>query len=241
MLFIIHLPRHVLGSSFVGFQGDPWISAHIDVLRPTMHNTITLHETMGMSISDLFYGKLTADKEGREEEVGELYQDDAMEVMQVQGNPPSFQGGFNQDKEMQVEEERRSRSPQLEQPEMDTSVEGETPYKKAKADAPESTPDFAEMLERQLLPKVPNGVESEELVLHTPPPVQKKDDSLPHLHTQFRRLHGCIQPAASRLQDSLTNKERTTKRVAILVSLIPRNPSFPLGMQGLCVILISAE
>jgi len=254
VLFIIHLPRQLLSSSFVGFQGDPWISAHIDDLRPTTHDMITLHEAMGMSISHLFYGKLPANKEGREQEGGgevpaftdhlkEMYQhhETEAEVMQVEGSPPSFQGDFGQNEEMQVEEEGRSRSPQMEQPEMDTSVEGKTPYKKAKADAPESTLDFAEMPEGQLLPKVPNWVESEELELHTPPPVQKKDDSLPHLHNQFRRLHGCIQPAASRLQDSPTNKERATKRVAILVSLIPRNPSFPLGMQVLCVILISAE
>ena len=112
VLFTIHLPRQVLSSSLVGFQGDPWISAHIDVLRPMTHDMITLHEAMGMSISHLFYNKGSA--------------------------------------------------------------------------------------------------------------------------TQFRRLHGCIQSAASRLQDSSTNKARATKRVAILVSLIPRNPSFPLGMLTLC-------
>ena len=127
MLFIINLRRQELGSSFVGFQGDPWISAHIDNLRPTMHDMITLHEAMGMSISHLFYGEVTANNSGR------------------------------------------------------------------------------------------------------------------YLHAQFRRLHGCIQPAASRLQDSSTNKERATKRVAILVSLILKNPSFPLGMQRLRVILISVS
>ena len=38
VLFTIHLPRQVLSSSLVGFQGDPWISAHIDVLRPMTHD-----------------------------------------------------------------------------------------------------------------------------------------------------------------------------------------------------------
>ena len=220
VLFIIHLPRQELGSSFVGFQGDPWISAHIDDLRPTTQDMITLHEAMGMSISRLFFGKVVG---GKDEEV-EMYQRDETEVMQVEGSPPPLQGGFSQDEEMQFEEEGRSRSPppQLEQPEMDTSVEGSTAHKEAKADAPES-----EMPERQIFPEVPSGVEFQELVPHTPPP----EDS--YLRTQFRRLHGCIQPAASRLQDSSTNKERATKRVAILVSLIPRNPSFPLGMRRL--------
>ena len=82
----------------------------------------------------------------------------------------------------------------------------------------------------QVEEEVPSGIEFETVATHTPPPVEKPEDG--H-HTQFRRLHGCIQPAASRLLDSSTNKERATKRVAILVSLIPRNPSFPLGMQGL--------
>jgi len=117
VLFTIHLPRQVLSSSLVGFQGDPWISTHIDVLRPMTYDMITLHEAMGMSISHLFYNKGSA--------------------------------------------------------------------------------------------------------------------------IQFRRLHGCIQSAASRLQDSSTNKARATKRVAILVSLIPRNPSFPLGMQ--CLMLKSVS
>jgi len=109
------------------------------------------------------------------------------EVMQVEGSPPSFQGDFGQNEEMQVEEEGRSRSPQMEQLEMDTSVEGGTPYKDAKADASGVASDVPKMPEGQIIPEVP--------VLHTPLP----DDS--YLHTQFRRLHGCIQPAASRLQD----------------------------------------
>ena len=206
MLFIIHLPRQLLGSSFVGFQGDPWISAHIDDLRPTTHDMITLHEAMGMSISHLFYGKLTASKEGREQEEGgevpaftdhlkEMYQHDETEaeVMQVEGSPPSFQGDFGQNEEMQVEEEGRSRSPQMEQPEMDISVEGGTPYEDTKTDASGVTADVPKIPEGQIIPEVP--------VLHTPLPEDR------NLHTQFRRLHGCIQPAASRLQDSSTNKE----------------------------------
>jgi len=208
-----------------------------------MHGTITLHEAMAASISYLFYGEVSANKEGLEEEVRgevptftdhlkELYHHHEMELMQVEGGPPLFHGGFGQDEDMQVEEEGRSRSPQPEQPETDTSVQGDTLHKEAKADTPEFASD-EKMPVRQILPEVPSGVEFEELVPHTPPPVQKPQVCFPHIRVQFRRLHGCIQPAASRLQDSSTNKERATKRVAILVSLIPRNPSFPLGMQGI--------
>jgi len=133
------------------------------------------------------YRTKSMNKDEREEDGGgevsiftdHLKASNETEVMQVEGNPPSFQEGYGQDDGMQFQE------------------------------------------------KVPSGIEHKSLVPHTSPP----EDS--YLHTQFRRLHGCIQPAASRLQDS-SNKERATKRVAILVSLIPRNPSFPIGMQ-VCV------
>ena len=55
VLFIIHLPRQAATSSFVGFQGDPWISSHIDDLRSPTEATLTLFQAMGASISDLFY------------------------------------------------------------------------------------------------------------------------------------------------------------------------------------------
>ena len=144
VLFIVYHPRQVGGSSFVGFQGDPWISTHIDNLR-TKDNTITLHEAMGASISQLFYGKDT------------------------------------------------------------DSEEREAPNKTATL---QLFSDAAQL------------------------PVERC------YNAQFRRLNGCNQKAASRLQDSAQNKARATKRVAILVNLIPRNPSFPPGMQNLYVILI---
>ena len=178
VLFIIHLPRQAVGSSFVGFQGEPWISTHIDDLRPTTGGAITLQEMMGVSISQLFCGKMAADKSGRvgEEKISmvadklEMYSHTETESMQESGHTTTVREGFDQGEEM--------------------SVEGEV--------GP-----------------------------HTPgPPWVIKGSH----NTQFRRLHGCIQPAAARLQDSAKNKERATKRVAILVNLIPRDPSFPPGM-----------
>ena len=35
VLFIVYLPVQTLHSSLVGFQGDPWISAHIDEIWPS--------------------------------------------------------------------------------------------------------------------------------------------------------------------------------------------------------------
>ena len=171
VLFIIHLPRQTAGSSFVGFQGEPWISTHIDDLRPTTGGTITLQEVMGVSISQLFCGKMAADKGGRigEEKMStvvdklEMYSHTETESMQESGHTTTV----DQDEKMFIKGEVGPHTPPW-------SVEGSQ-------------------------------------------------------NTQFRRLHGCIQPAAARLQDSDKNKERATKRVAILVNLIPRDPSFPPG------------
>ena len=258
VLFIIHLPRQTVGSSFVGFQGEPWISTHIDDLRPTKGGAITLQKVMGVSISQLFCGKMAADKSGRigenkissvAENLGDTYLHDETESMQVESDhtTTTVQGSFNQDEEMNVEEEERSQPPppQLSEPsQMDTSTEGEIPH-----EAPEveerlnSTSDDAEASVRQNIPptrKIPEGQ-----IL--PPVDDLQGDAGPHWpvegshNTQFKRLHGCIQPAAARLQDSAKNKERATKRVGILVNLIPRDPSFPPGtyvytIQSLCTL-----
>ena len=168
ILFIIHLPRQLVGSMFVGFQGDPWISTHIDNLRAT-NDTVMLHEAIGVPISQLFYGGV-ATSEG------------------------------------------------LEAPN--------------KAEPHPLTPDAAKIPVGQILPSLPSRSDLEgDSDSHTAPPVERSHNS------QFKRLHGCIQQAASRLYDSGRNKERATKRVSILVNLIPRNPSFPPGMPSFCVVL----
>ena len=56
VLFIIRLPHQVISSSYVGFQGSPWISSHIDDLRPTANNSVSASEAIGMTISQLFLG-----------------------------------------------------------------------------------------------------------------------------------------------------------------------------------------
>ena len=134
---------------------------------------------MGLSISQLFCGKMAADKSER---VGEEKMSTVVDKLEMYSHTET--------ESMQVEGDHVTT---VQEGEM--SVEGEV--------GP-----------------------------HTPPwPVEGSQN------TQFRRLHGCIQPAAARLQDSAKNKERATKRVAILVNLIPRDPSFPPGVPiyNLCV------
>ena len=61
ILFIINLPHQVSSSTFVGFQGDPWISSHIDDLRPTSSDTIEPLHAIATNISELFIGEYIHD------------------------------------------------------------------------------------------------------------------------------------------------------------------------------------
>ena len=56
VLFIINLPHQVSTSTFIGFQGDPWLSAHIDDIRPTSVGTIEPLHALQATISELFIG-----------------------------------------------------------------------------------------------------------------------------------------------------------------------------------------
>jgi len=243
VLFIIHLPRQLLGSLFVGFQGNPWISAHIDNLRPFMHDMITLHEAIGMSISYLFYGKAAE---------GVRSTCSLPSILQLNGGPQinsdhlglhwlwlimwwvlsavDYWSSYRQPaRPCTMPVKTCGRTEEDGGRELCTF----TDHSKEKYQCDESEVMQVEGIpsDDAKVPERPSNVEVEELVQHTPLPENS------YLHTQFRRLHDCIQPAASCLQDSSTNKGRATKRVAILVSLIPRNPSYSLGMEGLCVML----
>lgn len=57
ILFVIHYPYSEESSLFVGF---PWISAHIDDLRPSVE--LCPQVCMGSSLSDLFVGKSNAQR-----------------------------------------------------------------------------------------------------------------------------------------------------------------------------------
>ena len=74
VLFIIHLPVQAVQSSFVGFQGDPWVSCHIDELRRSGEGTLTLEVAQGAPISELFYGGRRKDRAPSPEVEGEVSQ-----------------------------------------------------------------------------------------------------------------------------------------------------------------------
>lgn len=56
ILFIINLPHQISTSSFVSFQGHPWICAHIDDLRPTSVDILGSMEGTPLTISQMFIG-----------------------------------------------------------------------------------------------------------------------------------------------------------------------------------------
>lgn len=182
VLFIIHLSHHQEKSLFVGFQGDPWISVHIDDLRPTSDYSITPHQAISSSISKLFLG---------------------------------------------------NRSPKEVVIPMDTLLDDGNTNEEEKMD--ESTP-LTESDEMQVDERPPETVSETSSIEIDQPEPEYQFQVFPTLSTtgvadiapQYKRLHGCIQAAASKLQDAA--KRRATKRVEILVNLIPREPCFPLGM-----------
>ena len=57
VLFVIRLPQQEVKSQFVGFQGDPWISVHIDDLRSTSEATMIPEQALITKISELFIGE----------------------------------------------------------------------------------------------------------------------------------------------------------------------------------------
>ena len=138
VLLIIHLPHQVINSSFVSFQGSPWVSYHIDDLRPPTDKTVAASEAIKFTISELFF--------------------------------------CNHD------EKSRSRG---------GSIHGIADGK---------TNSENEGLEYTV-------------------------SEVPTRSPLFSRLHGCIQAAASKLQD-ITPK-RFIKRIEILLRLMPKN--FPKG------------
>lgn len=69
VLFIINLPRQKGSSSFVGFQGGSWLSAHIDDIRPPPESALTLNEALSAPISQLFYSGTFNDNSSEREEM----------------------------------------------------------------------------------------------------------------------------------------------------------------------------
>ena len=204
-MFVIHLPHQAANSSFVGFQGDPWISVHIDDLRPTSASTIMPYEAMGTAISQLFMGGIIPD--------GHLQVGTPMD----QGSAADEEDEES-DIEMDSRPSRKSVKCREEMVVLDIEDEGES------MDEDEMPPNEEKMSEGSG-PEESEGERMEEETANGDTKVPQPTMTL--LPPQCQRLHGCIQAAASKLQDD--NKRRATQRVEILVNLVPKDIQFPLG------------
>lgn len=70
IVFIVHLPRNAMSSTFVGFQGEPWNCYHIDDLLETDDFGFQLTTALQKSVSDLFYsGKFISEASPQKEDV----------------------------------------------------------------------------------------------------------------------------------------------------------------------------
>ncbi len=209
MVFVIHLPHQAANSSFVGFQGDPWISVHIDDLRPTSDSTIMPYEAMSTAISQLFMGNITPD--------------DQFGLPMDQEGAADASNKDESDTEMDSKPSRREderEGKQIPPPELEEGGES------MDEDELPSNEENGERMSEGSGPDETEGEGMEEEATlgdaEVPPPMTM---TLPP--PQCQRLHGCIQAAASKLQDD--NKRRATQRVEILVNLIPKDIQFPLG------------
>ena len=223
VLFIVYLPVQTLHSSLVGFQGDPWISAHIDEIRPSSESILTLDIAQGVSISKLFYGPLEDDE--LSDQINPLlpespadYGSNVQQINNVVG--PSTQvlslGPYSQ-----VLASGSGPATQVVVP------SGAGP-------AGQFIPTNNSGPNQQMIPSVSSLGEQqeEEMPQAAPKPAnipQRRHKIIHRMYTQCRRLHVCIQAAASRLVHLTPNKKWATKRVEWLTDFIPREPTFPIG------------
>ena len=217
VVFIIHLPVHVAHSTFVGFQGAPWISCHIDELRPSNKNAITLEVAQEVTVSELFYGGL--EYTGLMRQTSETSSN--MESM-VFERLSSIEEGL----EERIEDNGGYKYNVLQD-------EGEMEI--IDVDDESDTKDSNTLITSRTGPMESNENKKESSIKSASHlDMQKASNKMfSNVNKQCIRLNSCIQAAASRLQDSTRNKERAAERVRLLIKVISHDPMFPLG-KSLC-------
>ena len=226
VLFIIHLPVQTVQSSFVGFQGDPWISCHIDELRPSEKGASTLEGAQGVPISRLFYGGLEED----ETQLPELERQTSDFSRNIDGivfeRMRSAEGEEEVDdirvvegdiKVMDIVKKEGTENSRSSKESSTSSQIEET----KESEGPQSDKDDIIERKRPVSPSLP---------LSDSVSVPRWTRTFSEIYTQCVRLNSCIQAAASRLQNYTQNKERAAERVKLLIELIPHKPVFPLGI-----------
>ena len=259
VLFIIHLPVQAMHSSFVGFQGEPWVSCHIDELRKSSEGALTLEVAQGVPISELFYGRPEEDGlfqppyPEAEKEVAESttevkeYVARREEVEDVETEEYEEREG---DEGRQGEAERNVQVVDIEEEEKEDKQKGEEEGEGKEEEEEEKVLGVSESKEgteqEQMMQCCQDGgieegeeetmgegkeeeQEEKEVPIRAAGSQEREEEVVDQIYAQCTRLNGCIQAAASRLQDSTQNKKRAIKRVELLIDHIPREPTFPLS------------
>ena len=144
VLFIIHLPRRgdVVGSSFVGFQGGQWVSAHIDEIQASNEDALTLDEALSAPISDLFYNmgfvsqkRKKSSKRSKKyvEDINNYPTEDSMDLEGMQQCEPS-ETGFEEPED--ADKDTSSSSQPMEK-ELESLLEQETDLQLTRSMSPE--------------------------------------------------------------------------------------------------------
>lgn len=239
VVFLVNLPVQAAQSTFVGFQGEPWVSCHIEELRPIEEGSITVEGAQGVPISKLFYGgMLQADAEMHELERQESDLSSNVEAALTIENTRSIE----MDEEQKIEENNLKMN--------DLQIVSKVVEGKHNADAMEvedikheelieSISSTRESIEEPMQEDIQQSEEEEyknDSSLHSSVEetaniiaVNYERDICSEMYTQCVRLNSCIQAAASCLQDSTMNKHRAAERVRLLINVIPQKPVFPLG------------
>ena len=245
VLFIVHLPVQTMQSSLVGFQGEPWISAHIDEIRPTSEGNITLDIAHGVSISKLFYGPLADETLTEFIETKQIVQPKmeiasgapTKQVISLASQGPSTQvfpplAGPSEQVLSQTVGPGKQLLPPVSGPthQVVSTALGPTHQVVSMASGP--THQVVSMASGPTHQVVSMASGPYTQVISSVPQATLKISRkivVPAMYTQCRRLHICIQAAASRLIQFTPNKRWATKRIELLTKLIPGHPQFPIG------------
>ncbi len=252
VLFVIRLPQQEIKSQFVGFQGDPWISVHIDDLRPTSEATVIPEQALSASISEIFIGQLNdrkqlspdnneIEEQGQHYKVDFQYENDLEEARSSSSSASYDQyehdsdSDFGDETMMMGVENTHLSDPSLNSVSLSPSENMEPeelpadilPENIEPLNVLKTTPfsqDEVQAVGPQLVVEKPTSEQTQE---HELPTDQVEHTTIISFHPQHNRLLGCVQAAVSMLKDS--QKDRAMDRIQILMALIPKAPSRLLG------------
>ena len=216
LLFIIRIPQQEVESQFAGFQGDPWISVHIDELRHTFEATVQPDQAITVKISELFIGKHDVKRQGYHHYLRMKTLDDNTKLEELEEGVKSFEPAHDEYKSKQPAEVDTKEKSQTSE-ELTFSGENicepltdelfsQCPLGKDPGIEPISSQSDFQPVSVLIAPKKEAWVEVEERV-----PFQ----------AQHVRLLGCVQAAVSMLNDC--KGDRSMNRIEKLLCLMPKS------------------